>query len=467
MLRVRGFVCCFVCIVFVVVLCGCDWSLARYDPALTGYNPTETRVGVGNVGSLTEQWRGDVHSQPSAYERSPVVASGRLYIAEEGGSLDVFSASGSGSGCSGTPRTCQPLWSYTGSSMTSGTGSDPSVVNGVVYGTWSDGLTAELDAFDAAGNTNCSGMPKVCGPVWHGAPVTDALDTPTIANGIVYVGGFDSGTLYAYDASGHTNCSGTQPVCSPLFTAVTAGKISSPPAIAAGVAYVATQGDVNNRLKLYAFDASGVTNCSGTPTTCAPLWTAEITTDGQGGQVAAPVVSQGTVFVATSDTTTTGALVAAFDAAGVANCGGNPKTCGPLWSASLDGAIFGTPAVAKGVLYTGTEFASGGGLYAFDARGVTNCSGTPNICAPLWSAPVGGIDYSSPAVANGVVYVGSLDHNLYAFDASGTINCAGTPETCTPLFTATTGGYVISSPIVANGSVYVGSNDGYVHAYSL
>jgi outer membrane protein assembly factor BamB len=63
---------------------------------------------------------------------------------------------------------------------------------------------------------------------------------------------------------------------------------------------------------------------------------------------------------------------------------------------------------------------------------------------------------SSPAVANGVVYVGSDDHRLYAFDAAGTINCSSTPKTCTPLFSADVGDVVESSPAVANGMVYVG-----------
>jgi len=41
----------------------------------------------------------------------------------------------------------------------------------------------------------------------------------------------------------------------------------------------------------------------------------------------------------------------------------------------------------------------------------------PN-CQPLWSYATGDTINSSPAVANGIVYVGSDDHSLYAFDAS-------------------------------------------------
>ena len=61
---------------------------------------------------------------------------------------------------------------------------------------------------------------------------------------------------------------------------------------------------------------------------------------------------------------------------------------------------------------------------------------------------------SSPAVANGVVYIGSDDNNVYALNAS----------TGAKLWSYTTDGEVNSSPAVANGVVYVGSDDGNVHA---
>ena len=55
---------------------------------------------------------------------------------------------------------------------------------------------------------------------------------------------------------------------------------------------------------------------------------------------------------------------------------------------------------------------------------------------------------SSPAVANGVVYVGlRIDGNVYALNASTGASCGA----------MTTGGAVDSSPAVANGVVYIGS----------
>lgn len=74
----------------------------------------------------------------------------------------------------------------------------------------------------------------------------------------------------------------------------------------------------------------------------------------------------------------------------------------------------------------------------------------------LFRAPTGGDVVSSPAVAGGVVYVGSDDHRLYAVDAAGTIDCGNTPRTCTPPFSADVGDVAESSPAVANGMVYVG-----------
>jgi outer membrane protein assembly factor BamB len=65
--------------------------------------------------------------------------------------------------------------------------------------------------------------------------------------------------------------------------------------------------------------------------------------------------------------------------------------------------------------------------------------------------------YSSPAVANGVVYVGSYDKNVYALNA----------KTGAKLWSYTTGGGVYTSPSVANGLVYVGSDDGNVYAFGL
>jgi eukaryotic-like serine/threonine-protein kinase len=99
---------------------------------------------------------------------------------------------------------------------------------------------------------------------------------------------------------------------------------------------------------------------------------------------------------------------------------------------------------------------------------VTNCSGTPKMCTPLWTAATALIVSSSPAVANGVVYFGGADQHLYAFDAAGVTDCSGTPKTCSPLWIWSSGGTSVdSSPAVWNGVVYVGAGDGYLHVFGL
>ena len=70
-----------------------------------------------------------------------------------------------------------------------------------------------------------------------------------------------------------------------------------------------------------------------------------------------------------------------------------------------------------------------------------NATSASNVSSlvQLYTGQTSGQVNSPPAVANGVVYVGSEDHKLYAFAANGVTNCSGTPNKCTPLWTATTG----------------------------
>lgn len=108
------------------------------------------------------------------------------------------------------------------------------------------------------------------------------------------------------------------------------------------------------------------------------------------------------------------------------------------------GGIASSPAVANGIVYVGSFDRH---LYAIDAV-------TGHI---LWAAPTRGFVLSSPAFANRVVYVGSFDGHLYAFDAA----------TGAKLWTGAIGGWVTSSPAVVDGVVYVGSDGGSVSASEL
>jgi hypothetical protein len=104
------------------------------------------------------------------------------------------------------------------------------------------------------------------------------------------------------------------------------------------------------------------------------------------------------------------------------------------------------------------------GVLAFDASGTTDCSGAPIVCAPLWIASftnfAPGLN-SAPTVANGVLFIGgssdTATDGLYAFDGSGVSNCSGTPVICAPLFSYSTGAanVVWSDIMIANGIVYI------------
>jgi outer membrane protein assembly factor BamB len=98
--------------------------------------------------------------------------------------------------------------------------------------------------------------------------------------------------------------------------------------------------------------------------------------------------------------------------------------------------------VANGVVYIGT-FEN---VYALNA----------STGAKLWSYASGDVE-SSPAVANGVVYVASAGGILYALNA----------KTGAKLWSYTTGNNLFSSPAVANGVVYVGWLGKKVYAFGL
>jgi outer membrane protein assembly factor BamB len=237
------------------------------------------------------------------------------------------------------------------------------------------------------------------------------------------------------------------------------GAIQSSPAVVNGVIYSGSDGG-----NVYALNAS----------TGVLLWS--FSTNGYAVS-SSPAVANGIVYVGSGD----GNVYAL-----------NASTGGLLWSYGV-GAFPGvesSPAVVNGVVYvssyegnvyalnasTGAKLWSSdtGAIIYYSSPAVANgvvyaCNGTvessqgPGIIvalnastgAKLWSYDTGAsIGVSSPAVANGVVYVGSDNGNVYALNAS----------TGALLWKYTTGSYVYSSPAVANGVVYIGSGDGNVYA---
>jgi alpha-tubulin suppressor-like RCC1 family protein len=132
----------------------------------------------------------------------------------------------------------------------------------------------------------------------------------------------------------------------------------------------------------------------------------------------------------------------------------NVASLGVSWTGAIGGGSTGddsllaghgssSPAVVDGVVYIGSEY----GLRAFDA----DCGTGGGPCAPIWTGDTLGEVVSSPAVANGVVYVGG--GGLFAF-ATG---CSTGGGTCSPLWKGAPGWGMADAPTVADGVVYAES----------
>ncbi len=135
-----------------------------------------------------------------------------------------------------------------------------------------------------------------------------------------------------------------------------------------------------------------------------------------------------------------------------------------LWN--LPGISFSSPSIAYGNLYGvsgNTLYCIGGAPadwnYGFlgnleQPRVAVGQQGPTDISTPKWAFQAGGDIYSSPAVVDGRVYVGSGDKNLYCLNA----------YTGQKIWNFTIGHYLRSSPTVVGGSVYIGADDGYFYA---
>ena len=319
----------------------------------------------------------------------------------------------------------------------------PVVSDGKVFAGSNDGRLYALD--EASGAL-----------LWSATTGASIVHSPAVDAGRVFVGS-DDGKFYAYPISCTTPCA-------PLWTRQLAGGMSAPPAVADGVVYVGasrgTDGD------LWAFDAA----------TGAIIWRAQ-----PNERPTTPAVANGMVYV------TAGALFAYPTACG------NP--CTYAWAGQGAGS---QPVVSGGFVYVDAGFVNhfevfaaspscttpcplawdaftmshahtapavgGGKVYLAEGSGVVQAfpaTCASSSCSALWTAtitsPGGWYEKSSPlpspALANGVLYLGANDGNLYALDAATGSTLA-----------AKNVGSVLSAPAVVNGTVYVGSFAGIVHA---
>ncbi|UCE96752.1 MAG: PQQ-binding-like beta-propeller repeat protein [Candidatus Bathyarchaeota archaeon] len=243
--------------------------------------------------------------------------------------------------------------------------------------------------------------------IWQYQTVGQAPGTPAVSNGVVYIGASNLTSLdyrlYALNASTGL----------PIWNYTTGGPIASSPTVANGTIYVGA----NDGL-LYALQDSG-----------ALLWT--YSTGAPIGMSSPTVSDIGVVFIGNL-----GGKVFAL----------NAKNGAHIWNFTTGGGITTSPATAHGMVYAGSADNNVYGLNA--STGVK-----------IWNYTTGdGVPFSSPALGYGNVYVGSLDHNLYALDAT----------TGSHVWNYTTKGDILSSPAVADGKVYLGTSldDDTVYAFN-
>lgn len=106
-----------------------------------------------------------------------------------------------------------------------------------------------------------------------------------------------------------------------------------------------------------------------------------------------------------------------------------------------------SPAILDEVIYAGTDGGETDTVgYMFAINGSSG--------AKIWSFQTGGPIYEAPAIVNGIVYAGCLDHYLYALNASDG----------SQIWSYHTGSPVESDVVVVDGVAYVCSDDGNLYA---
>ncbi len=145
---------------------------------------------------------------------------------------------------------------------------------------------------------------------------------------------------------------------------------------------------------------------------------------------------------------------------------GNPAlTSTLLWNYNTGGThnswVYSSPAVVNGVVYIGSSQYNGTSPPAYPNIGIVYALNDVNG-DEIWNFTTAGpIFESSPAVINGVVYIGDLDGYIYALNATEgkQIWNYHTEET-----NGVVDNYIYSSPTVVDGVVYFGGVNGNVYA---
>jgi outer membrane protein assembly factor BamB len=390
---------------------------------------------------------------------SPAVSNGVVYVAS--GSQNVYALNATDGSF---------IWSHLpgGSVAMFMMRSSPAVADGRVYFGAEDNKVYSLDASTGALN-------------WSYTTGNMVESSPAVSGGIVYVGS-DDGKVYALNAT-------TGALKWSRSTGSTIG--SSSPAISDGLLYITSGGTVRCLGALPDFTSPVVSSVSPAEVTvglqrqfnvivtdnvglssCSFFWNGEnvslmtrVTGNSSNGTWAANYtptqIGSFSAWANCSDTsgntakTSTSINVVApsgtatdwptfhFNSARTGTTpDAGPTTNSLLWSFATGNQLeYSSPAVSDGIVYAGP--ADDGTLYAIDALNGSL----------IWSQFTTGTIYSSPVIADGMIYT-NINFDIRAFNMSD----GGL------VWNYTTGSDIWDNPAVSDGRVYFGSNDNNFYA---
>jgi len=314
--------------------------------------------------------------------------------------------------------------------------SSPAVANGVVY--------------EGSNNGNIYALNVSTGSIiWQYDTGSQVESSPAVVNGAVYVGIlWDGRNGYVVALNADTG--------SLIWRFSTNSGIESSPTVDNGIVYIGSYYGY-----IYALNAANGalvwSYFTGSSTFSSPSIVNGVLYQGSdNGNVYALNANNGTLiwtFQAGSQVYSTPAVV--DNVVYVCSDSGtvyalNTHDGSKIWQASIGSGTDhadDSPAVANGMVYIGAR----NGYYALNA---TDGSQIWFFTSPYSQRQLQGYVYSSPAVSGDVVYFGSCDSYIFALNAlNGSM-----------IWSYYTGGFLFASPAVANGVLYIGSYDGKIYA---
>ena len=390
-----------------------DWTMYRHDSVHTGHSSCNAPESAQSLWTRTT---GD------AIYSSPAVIGGTIYIGSMDWHLYALNID------DGTV-----IWDVYTMTLGGGCGapidSSPAVVDGRIFFGCDDFNVYALYANNGT-------------KIWSYRTDYYVKSSPTVAEGTVFVGSYDE-HLYALNES-------TGELLWKHDLGNSSNGVRSSPAVYDGMVFVGTDVETNStNSSFYALDIDGFkdgtddglsagmgTDTSTTSNEGDVVW--KFSTD-QRGVLSSPAVHDGKVFFGSND----GNVYALYTSNGTR-----------LWNYSTGGYVLSSPAldIQQGIVYFGSQ---DGCVYALNET----------TGALIWQYSFTRPIYdSSPAVADGKVFIGTSDGSLVALDAytPDSVLASGDKRV---IWRYKTGGAIQASPAVADGRVFIGSSDKNIYAF--